>query len=302
MYWEDMREEQFPVALTDFSGLCVLPLSAMEKKGEYLPVGADGMIVDSIIREAQKIEDAVVFPTGYILGDTSDACVNDENGEPKWRGAIQLSQDLQLSLLEDLCDEIGRNGFRKILIVYKAPMDSAFLGLFMRHMGYHRKPYATLMVSAVNYEISKPENVLKEIQSRPKDFPMITEEDIRTLEKWAETGYGTKGGTVYVTYDKDVTFRDTALVMAENEELVAQDRYEAESYEPTHATDKLRDALVSYANMENMEYPNGCCGFPPHGCTKSIGEAYLKINAEFMAGVFKLIKEDERCVVNDARY
>ena len=51
MYWEDMREEQFPIALTDFSGLCVLPLSAMEKKGEYLPVAADGMIVDSIIRK-----------------------------------------------------------------------------------------------------------------------------------------------------------------------------------------------------------------------------------------------------------
>ncbi len=302
MYWEEMREEQFPIAISDFSGLCVVPFSAMDKKGQYLPVGADGMIVDSIVKEAAKIEDVVIFPTGSILGETSAPCVNDKNGEPTRRGAIQLSQDLQLTLLCDLCDEIGRNGFRKIMIVYKEPQDSLFLGTFMRYMSYQRKPYATLLVSAVNQEISKPENVLKEILRRKDEFPGITDEDIKTLEKWAKTGYGKKGNTIYQAFDKDVTFCDTALVMAENKKLVREDKYEAENYECTHAADKLRDALVTYANIQNIEYPNGCCGFPPYGCTKSIGEAYLKINAEFLADVFKMIKEDERCVVNDARY
>lgn len=296
MFWQDMREEQFPVALTDFSGLCVVPLSAMDKKGQYLPVGADGMIVDSIVQEAAKLEDAVIFPTGSLLGELPAPCGGNR------KGAIQLSMDLRLTLLNDLCDEIGRNGFRKILIVYKEPMDSMFMGLFMRYMGYQKKPYATLTVSAVNQEISKPENILKAVTERAEEFPMITEEDRKTLAKWAKTGYGVKGKTVYQSFDKDVTFCDTALVVAQNEELVAQDRYEAENYESAHAADALTDALVTCANMENMNYPNGCCGFAPHGCTKSIGEAVLKLNAEFMAGVFKLVKEDERCVVSDARY
>ena len=302
MYWENMREEQFPIAITDFSGLCILPFTAMDKKAQYLPVGSDGMIVDSIIKEATKIENAVVFPTGSILGETSALPVNDENGKPTKKGAIQLSQDLQLTLLKDLCDEINRNGFRKILIVHKGAQDSNFLGVFMRYISYFRFPYAVLMVSAVNQEISKPENVLKTILERRDEFPMITDEDIKTLEKWSETGYGVKGGNIYFTYDKDTNFKDVALLMAENKELVAEDRYEAENYECTNASENLNNALVKYAGSGNMDYPNGCVGYAPYGCTKSIGEALLKINAEYLADVIKMIKEDERCVVNDARY
>lgn len=295
MYWQDMREEMFPKAVMEFSGVCVVPFSAMNKKAQYLPVGADGMIVDSIVREAAKSEDVVVFPTGSILGETSDSGASG-------KGAIQLSQELQLTLLCDLCDEIARNGFRKILIVHKEPQDSTFLGLFMRYMGYQRKPYATLLVSAVNSEISKPENVLEEIKKRRGEFPDITEENMKTLKKWAETGYGTKGSSYYQTFDKDVTFCDAALVMAESPELVAKDRYEAESYSSTHASDGLREAFVACSNMQNSDYPRGCAGLPPHGCTSSIGKAYLKLNAEFMARLFKLVKEDERCVISDARY
>lgn len=301
MYWEDMREEQFPIAIGDFGGLCVLPLSSIEKKGEHLPVGADGFIVDAIIKEAAEREDVVVFPTGYWLGDVSATHMTKANGETMWYGAIEMSQELQITVLEELCDEIARNGFRKILIVYKQPFNSVvykqlsnsiLVGLFLRHMSYHKKPYSTLIVDAVNEEISRPENVLKTINERRTEFPMITDEDIKTLEKWAETGYG----------GKNVTFCDTAMVMANYEELVAKERYEAEDYGSTHLADCLQNVDVTYANMWNMNYPNGCCGFPPHGCTKGIGEAILKINAEFMAGVFKVIKEDEKCVSADARY
>lgn len=296
MYWQDMREEQFKGAIADFSGLCVLPFSSIDKKGQHLPVGADGMIVDAIIREAAKLEDVVIFPTGSILGETSAPC---NNG---FKGAIQLSLDLRLTLLNDLCDEIARNGFRKILIVHKEPMDSSFLGLFMRYMGYQRKPYATLLVSAVNYDASRAENVLKEITDRREEFPYITDEDISTLEKWAETGYGTKGASVYQTFDKDVTFCDTALLMAESPELVAEDRYDAEDYDCTHKGDPINNAFATYAGIQNVDYPNGCCGFSPYGCTKSIGRAYLKLNAEHLAEAFKLVKDDEKCVVADARY
>ena len=303
MYWEDMREEEFPIAIANCGGLCILPLSSMEKKGQYLPVAADGFIADSIIKEALKLEDAVVFPTGKWLGDV--CMFNDvmPGEKPKRKGAIELSQDLQITVLQELCDEIGRNGFRKILIVYKQPGNAYLLGHFMRCMAARRSPYATICVDAVNPEKSSPENVLKTVLGRRSDFPMITDEDIKTLERWAEKGYGGSNETYAPSgyTGSSATFCDTALVMAEHADLVAEDRFDAEDYQSTHMGDHLSQMGVMFANMWNMNYPNGYAGFPPHGCTKSIGEAILKINAEHLANILHVLKKDEECVNIDAR-
>jgi len=292
MYWQDMREEQFPIAMGDVGSLCVLPLCGMEKKGRHLPVGTDGFIVDAILEETLKTEKAVIFPTGNWLGEISACPMTNAEGETTQLGAISLSTRLQITLLEELCDEIARNGFNKVMIVHKLPSNSLFLGFFKRHMSSLKKPYATLMVSAVNQELSKPENVLAQVKSRRAEFPSITDEDIATLEKWAERGYG----------GKDVTFSDAAMVMACDETLVAKDRFDAEDYQSTHAADALESVYVSYANMRNRNFPNGSVGYAPEGCTKSIGEAYIKINAEHMAKVFRTIKQDAQCVLWDARY
>lgn len=303
MYWEDMREEEFPIAIATCGGLCILPLSSMEKKGQYLPVAADGFIADSIIKEALKLEDAVVFPTGKWLGDV---CMFDDGrpGEkPKRKGAIELSQDLQITVLQELCDEIGRNGFRKILIVYKQPGNASLLGHFMRCMSARRSSYATICVDAVNPEKSSPENVLKTILERREDFPMITEEDIKTLEEWAKKGYGGSHEAYCLSgfTGNSATFCDTAIVMAEHQHLVAENRFDAEDNNSTHAADSLSGLDVVFANMWNVNYPNGYAGYPPHGCTKSIGQAILKINAEHLANILHVLKTDEECVAIDAR-
>ena len=117
MYWQDMREEQFPIAITDLGSLCVLPLCGMEKKGQHLPVGTDGFIVDAILEETLKTEKAVIFPTGNWLGEISAYAMTDAKGETTQQGAIGLSTQLQVTLLEELCDEIARNGFNKVMIV-----------------------------------------------------------------------------------------------------------------------------------------------------------------------------------------
>lgn len=283
MYWERMREEEFAVAIEKFGGLCALPLSGMEKHGQHLPVGTDSMIADVIIDEALKIEDTVIFPTGGWLGDVSFHYETTPSGTAKWRGAIELSKDLQLTLLEEICDEIRRCGFRKVLIIYKNPTCTGLAGLFTRQIEYERRDYATMIVSAVNEEKSKPEYILKTVTERRADFPMITGEDLHTLQRWAKEG------------QKSITYMDTSLMLAARRHLVAKERMHEGQNAAGYNTSSFLEG-VTFTGMNRKMFPNGMYAEVADGCTESIGEAILKINAEHLASVFKLLKADEECV------
>ena len=283
MYWEEMREYQFTGAIDNFGGLCALPVSSLEKKGQHLPVGADGHVADIIIEEALKIEDTVIFPTSCWLGGLSARPEADSSGKTKWRGAIEISRDLQFTLLEELCDEIARNGFRKVLLIAKQPPTARMLGFFVRYMGYEKRDYALLQVKALNPALSKAESVLCTVTERREEFSFVTDEDIATLKKWVEDGIKTE-------------YCDTAVLMARCPDLVAVDRIDAESYESTGKADKFVEESITFTNIQNVQYPNIKCPKPPKGVTKTIGEALIKINAERLAEVFALLKKDEECV------
>ena len=108
MLWEELREEEFEEAIRKSGKVCVLPLGCLEMHGQHLPVGTDTMTCSYIAREAAKIEPVVVFP-GQWFGSVP--------GLNMWRGTIDLSLELRLRILDELCSEIARNGFKKILIL-----------------------------------------------------------------------------------------------------------------------------------------------------------------------------------------
>lgn len=283
MYWEEMREEQFREAIAAFGGLCVLPLTGLEKHGQHLPVGADGYIAAAILAEATKLEDAVIFPTGCWLGGVS-AHAETVAGKPRRRGSIELSADLQLTLLEEICGEIRRTGFTKVVLICKQPDTAAISGLFSRYIDYENLDYAIFTMNAVNTQASTPEAVLKTVTERRKDFPMITAADLQTLERWANEQ---PGNTVYC---------DTALMLACRDYLVAQNRYNAETNIPARDLSAFDAYGITFSGMQNLRTPNALCPEVPQGCTKSIGQAVLQINAERMADAFRLLKTDEECL------
>ena len=53
---------------------------------------------------------------------------------------------------------------------------------------------------------------------------------------------------------------------------------------------------ISATNDWLANYPNSYSGYPPFGCSKAIGDAFVKICAERLAKVSKLLKEDDDCV------
>jgi creatinine amidohydrolase len=286
MLWENLREEEFDLAIEKSGGLCVIPLGCLEKHGQHLPVGTDYFEASSIVKRASEIEEVMIFEPGAWLGEVSCFHSFDDPGEVKYRGCIGIKQETLLRVLEELCDEIARNGFRKILIVNCHGGNIAFLKHFLRCQSYERKKYATLSTFALAFGDIAPKKLYNTALQRKKDFPYLTDADFDTLKRFAESGTG--GG--------HADFRETSLMMNINESLVAPDRFEAECGESNHRTDYLAELGVDSVNSWLSNYPASYEALPPHGASSTIGRAMSDISTERLAHIFKVIKNDEDCV------
>ena len=108
MKWEELTARDFPKALKQSRGVCVLPLGCLEKHGGHLPVGTDLFQIRAVAEAAAAIEPAVIFPPYYL---TQIQCGKHQPG------AVALPGNLITELLDGVCEEIARNGFHKILLL-----------------------------------------------------------------------------------------------------------------------------------------------------------------------------------------
>lgn len=108
MRWEELTGDEFPQAVTQAEGVCLLPLSCIERHAHHMPLGTDMYIGRDLCRRAALLEPAIIFPD-YIFTQILEArhCA----------GTIAIDPDLILRLLENTCREIARNGLHKIVIV-----------------------------------------------------------------------------------------------------------------------------------------------------------------------------------------
>lgn len=132
--WDELTASDFPRAIQHAAGVCVLPIGCLEKHGPHLPLGTDVISVNAVAVRAAKREYAVVFPD-YYFGQISEA-----RHQP---GCIALRPDLLYALLQNVCDEIARNGFGKILIVNGHGGNNHWLHFFCETQLASRKNYVT---------------------------------------------------------------------------------------------------------------------------------------------------------------
>lgn len=286
MFWERLREEEFRDAVKRTGGLCVVPLGCLEKHGQHQPTGCDLYIARTIIEEAAKTEEIMIFPTPHWLGDVTgyrSSPRNPSNGH----GGIGIKVTTLLNVLEELCDEIARTGFDKILLFSSHGGNAWLLPQFLRCQEQKKKPYATLYyTSDDNVDAVDPKRFLQTIRNRREEFDMITDEDIQILEDWQFAGYGFGGG--------HANFVENAQLMVRYEHLIAPDRYDALSGLSTHKADYLFNLGIQSIRAGN--YPNAYSGYAPHGSNARIGKAMIKLDAERAVRVFRAIKADESCL------
>ncbi len=281
MNWEYLRSDEMKEAIEKSGGLCVLPIGCTEKHGPHMPLGTDYFEAKEAVERAAELEEVVVFPTGFWMGDMIGVHGHPRGSEIN-HGAIALNPHTLLTVLEELCDEIARNGFRKILIVNAHGGNKAMLDFFLRSQGYKNKNYATLF----RHKLHNRKTLCESLIANRDTLPMLTDEDIKVLEHYRETTFG--GG--------HADFVETARVMATHPDLIAEDRYELGSGISTGRADYLTELGVTVGRSWAANYPNAFSGFAPHGCSQTIGQAIVEYSARELAHIFKVLKEDEECV------
>lgn len=287
MKWEYLREEEFKQAIEKSGGLCVMCLGCMEKHGQHLPVGTDSLGGDKIVELAAERAGVVMFPTTMWLGDVVSSHAVDAPETMRKYGFIGMNPHTLLTVLEELCDEIARNGFRKILLCNYHGGNNGLISYFLRAQCYKKKGYATMSCQAFALDSRlNPANMLKESERDPEYFSMLTNEDRDTLKRFSSPDI-TNG---------HAGFGETMMIYGTYPELVAPERFEAEDGISTHRSDYLQKMGISYGYAWSSNFPNSYGGTAPIGCSKTLGEAAVKISVDRLTKIFEAIRDDEECV------
>jgi creatinine amidohydrolase len=106
--WDELTASEWPKALKASNETCILPIGILEKHGPHVPIGSDLIKVREWSARATKREYAVVFPD-FFYGQ-----INEAKHQP---GTFSLPERVVWDLLDATCDEISRNGFKKIVII-----------------------------------------------------------------------------------------------------------------------------------------------------------------------------------------
>jgi len=138
MLWLELTSERMPEAIRKAEGVCLLPMGCLERHGPHLPLGTDQIVVDEVARRAAEEEPAVVFPS-YYFSQIAEA--------RHCPGTVSLPHELLLTLLRAVFDEIGRNGFSKIIIVNGHGGNTGLIGYAMGSLRQQRHDYCVYSIT-----------------------------------------------------------------------------------------------------------------------------------------------------------
>ena len=145
--WEELTSSDFSLAVKQSDSLCIIPIGVIEKHGQHLPMGTDVYTSRYISLGAAAKEYAVVFPFYYA------AQIFEAMHQP---GTIAYSEELLYKILEETCNEISRNGLKKILIVNGHGGNTYFLQYFCQTMLAKEHDYSVfLFTPSVDAETQK---------------------------------------------------------------------------------------------------------------------------------------------------
>ena len=275
MLWQNLREEEFEEAVRKSEGVCVIPIGSLEKHGQHLPVGTDAIKAEAIVRLAAEKEPVVVFPT-FWFGDVA--------GLYKYKGSVILSPNLMVSLLEELCDEIGRNGFKKIVLCNSHGGNRNFLGFAGRQALYKKKDYVTY---TAHIGLPLPADLLAGLEDGSLKTP-LSEKDRKILEEYAAPD-------VVVGH---ACIAETMFLMGVAPELVRLDRADDSGLgvykDGALRMDHLKDLQCPFTWHAN--FPNHYQGTNPGKCTPQMGELAKEYMLNRVISFIQAAKKDEEAL------
>lgn len=138
MLWEELTRSGFEEAVRRSEGVCLLPLGVIEDHGAHLPLGTDMIRAHRLAADVAAVEPALVFPALFLTLNTECKI---------YPGGIVARADLLSPMLENVCDEIARNGVRKIVLFSGHGGNRFFLPFFVQTMLDKGKDFVPYLVS-----------------------------------------------------------------------------------------------------------------------------------------------------------
>lgn len=246
--YEELSTPDFITAVQKAQAVCIIPLGILEKHGPHLPLGTDLLTARAIsIRAAQK-EYAIVFPE-FFVGQIFEA-----RHQP---GTIAYSRELMLDMLQETCDELGRNGIRKIILVNGHGGNDALVEFFCQTQLAGKKDYAVYLF--------KPSGEAEKMMA----------ERTAALRKTKLDGHAGE--------------EETSVMLALRPELVRLDRAEDESGADLGRLSGLKHAYTGiwwYANQPFHYRGLGAAG------SRELGELVLELETGLLVDMIRSVKAD----------
>lgn len=253
--WEELTSEEFAKAVKLSEGVCIIPIGVIEKHGQHLPLGTDVFTSREIALRAASKEYSIVFPF-YYTGQ-----INEARQQP---GTIAYSPDILFRLLQESCDEISRNGIKKIVILNGHGGNNSFLQYFCQSQLASKKDYALFIYS-------------------PEVDPE-TQKKISALRKSSVGGHADEV--------------ETSVMMYIRPELVKIDRAGTE----TGADMKRLNLKNAYTGIWWYgKYPNHYAG-DASGASAEIGEISVLQKIDQLSEMLRSIKSDEATIELQNRF
>ena len=250
MLWEELSTKNFKKKIKESSGVCVLPIGVLEKHGDHLPLGTDMFIGQAVCKKAAEMEKAVVFPY-YFLGQIAEA--------RHYTGCIAASHKLIMNALLEMCDEIYRNGFNKIIIASSHGGNNSFLPFFLQEMPRLNRSYNAYFCFIGNF----------------KDEQRKT---IRDVSKYDDLG-------------QHAGLTETAVMMHLRPDLVDMNAQDPKESANLKRLAKLRELGVFTGFNWYAQFPYHFAGDPSLS-TPELGKIIFDFNCDNLVEIIRAVKED----------
>lgn len=255
--WDELTASDWPRALEKSNATCILPIGILEKHGPHVPIGSDLIQVREWAARATRKEYAVVFPD-YFYGQ-----INEARHQP---GTFALPERVVWDLLETTCDEIARNGFKRIVII--------------------------------NGHGGNPELIRYFIQTRlekPRNYAVYF------FEPGADSAYRKKLASLHQSDpqgDMHAGERETSVLLDLRPDLVKMDSANNESGANLHRLDipNVYTAIWWYA-----DFPNHYAGVGSKA-TKALGELVNEHFITQLVDALKAVKADKKTLELQKEY
>jgi creatinine amidohydrolase len=245
MQWENLTSLDFEKAVQECEGVGILPVGVIEAHSSHLPLGMDMFACHWVACRAAEKESAIVFHA-YPYG------VNIESAHLP--GAVVIRQNLIFSLLENICDEMARNGLNKIILLSGHGGNRYLLPLFVQTLPEKSKNYTVYYFDA-------------------EHFPGADD-----LLDGDEYGHACEA--------------ETSVMLHINDEMVRMDQIPSKPYPNARRNADVADA-GGYSSIDwYAMYPHMYVG-DAHPATSDKGKIILDYEIKNLIKLIRVIKRDE---------